>query len=65
VRLNYFHFLRFNVLGGIVWAVGSVAIGYLAGASWRAIEQWIGRTALIVALVILGIVIAVRFVGKR
>ena len=31
VRLSYFHFLLFNVLGGVVWAGGSVTIGYVAG----------------------------------
>ena len=29
VRLSYFHFLLFNVLGGVLWAAGSVLIGYL------------------------------------
>ena len=59
-RLRYVHFLLFNVLGGMVWAAGSVSIGYVAGASWPAIEHWIGRAALIVAIAIVGIVTAVR-----
>ena len=42
-RLNYLHFLLFNVLGGITWAAGSVAIGYWAGASWQVVGHWIGR----------------------
>ena len=56
VRLNYFHFLLFNVLGGVAWAVGSVSIGYLAGASWRAIEHWIGRGALIAVILVVAVV---------
>jgi undecaprenyl-diphosphatase len=63
-RLNYFHFLLFNVLGGTVWAVGSVLLGYLAGKSWRAIEHWVGGAGLIAALVIVGVVVAVRLARK-
>ena len=61
VRLSYFHFLLFNVLGGVVWAAGSVLIGYFAGESWRAIEHWIGRGALIVIILIVGLILMVRY----
>ncbi|MGA2259557.1 MAG: hypothetical protein ABSG53_33190, partial [Thermoguttaceae bacterium] len=64
-RLSYFHFLLFNVLGGLTWAVGSVSIGYLAGASWRLVELWIGRAALIVAVFIVGVIVVVRFVRRK
>ena len=63
-RLNYFHFLLFNVLGGITWAAGSVLIGYWAGESWRLVEHWIGRTALLAAILIVGVILAVRFVRR-
>ena len=65
MRLSYFHFLLFNVLGGLVWAVGSVSIGYLAGESWRLVEHWIGRGALIMAVLILGVIVAVRSHAKK
>ena len=65
VRLKYFHFLLFNVLGGLVWAAGSVSIGYLAGESWRAVGHWVGRSALIVAIVIVAVIAALRFVRNR
>jgi len=64
VRLRYFHFQLFNVLGGVAWATGSVLLGYLAGESWRVIEHWIGRTALIVAILIVGVIVAIRFIRK-
>ena len=63
-RLNYFHFLRFNVLGGVIWAAGSVSIGYLAGESWRAIEHWIGRSALIAAILVVAVILVVRLVRR-
>ncbi len=45
-RLRYLHFLKWNIAGGVVWATGSVLIGYFAGKSWQLIERWIGRGAL-------------------
>ncbi len=65
VRLNYFHFLLFNVLGGVLWAAGSVLIGYWAGASWRIIGHWIGGTTLLVAVLIVGLIVLVRHVRRR
>jgi len=59
-RLGYLHFLLFNVLGGLVWATGSVSIGYLAGKSWRQVEQWIGQGCLIAAAVIVIVIMIVR-----
>jgi len=65
VRLRYVHFLKFNVLGGLVWATGSVTIGYLAGKSWQQVEHWIGRGALIAAIVIVGVILVVRRKVKK
>jgi undecaprenyl-diphosphatase len=64
VRLSYLRFLLFNVLGGVLWAAGSVMLGYWAGESWRAIGHWIGRSALILALLIVGLMVLVRFVRR-
>ena len=65
MRLSYFHFLLFNVLGGVDLGDRFGLLGYLAGKSWRAVEQWIGRGALIVALVVVGIIVLLRFVKTR
>jgi membrane protein DedA with SNARE-associated domain len=65
VRLRYLHFLLFNVLGGVVWAAGSVIIGYVAGESWRLVERWIGRTALVVVVLIVLVIVVARFLARR
>jgi membrane-associated protein len=65
VRLRYLHFLLFNILGGVVWAAASVSIGYLAGASWRVVEHWIGRGALLVAILVIGILLLLRFARRK
>ena len=51
-RMPYARFLAGNAVGGIVWAVASVLLGYLAGDAWQRIERVqhiVGITALILA----------------
>jgi undecaprenyl-diphosphatase len=50
-RLRYLHFLFYNVLGGVLWAIACVLAGYLAGASWAVVHHWIGRAGAAAALV--------------
>ena len=65
VRLPYLHFLKWNIAGGVVWATGSVLLGYLAGDSWRVLHHWIGRGAAILLLSAIVVVLAVRFFRQR
>ena len=44
-RMPYRRFLVFNAVGGAVWAVSFVLLGYLAGDSYQAVEQTVGRGA--------------------
>ena len=37
--MRYRTFALYNVAGGIVWAGGSVLLGYLAGAGWRKVDH--------------------------
>lgn len=52
LKMPYWKFLIANVLGGIVWAGGTVALIYTVG---KVAEQWIGRFSWI------GLVVAVLF----
>ncbi len=61
-HMPYRRFLAYNAAGGLVWGVGSVLLGYLAGNSYAAIEKTFGRTAalavaavVVIALVVWGI----------
>ena len=47
-RMRYRRFLVFNAAGCIAWASTFVAIGYLAGESWRVAAKWAGRAGEIV-----------------
>jgi undecaprenyl-diphosphatase len=60
-RLRYLHFLKWNIAGGIVWATGSVLIGFFAGKSWQIVEHWIGRGALGIAVVLIVGYLAFRY----
>ena len=42
-RMPYRRFLVFNAIGGIIWGVGFVLLGYLAGDSYRTVEKAVGR----------------------
>ncbi len=64
-RFRYGRFLFFNVLGGLVWATGSVLIGYVAGESWRTIHHWIGRGASILAIAVILAIVARRLMKGR
>lgn len=58
-RMPYPRFLVYDLLGVLGWACGSVALGYLAGESWKIIAGTLGTaSALVLVLVALGAVIA-------
>jgi membrane protein DedA with SNARE-associated domain len=37
-----------NILGGILWALSRIALGYCCGASWQAAERGIGMISAMV-----------------
>jgi membrane protein DedA with SNARE-associated domain len=47
-RLRYHQFLPYNILGGILWALSRIALGYCCGASWQAAERGIGMVSAMV-----------------
>lgn len=62
-RMPYRTFLVYNVAGGVVWAGGSVLLGYVAGAGWRRLDRILslGGLALLGLVLVAGsIVILVR-----
>ena len=49
-RMRYSRFLAYDAAACLVWSVGSVLLGYLAGGSYAAVERTFGRaTALLFA----------------
>lgn len=53
-RMPYRRFLLYNAIGGTAWATTVVMVGYLAGASWRKLEDHLGEAgAGLAALVVI------------
>ncbi len=58
-RMPYLRFLAYDLLGVLGWAGGSVALGYLAGESWKLIAGALGTAGgLVLVLIALAAVIA-------
>jgi undecaprenyl-diphosphatase len=64
-RLPYRTFAIWNALGGSVWATGFVVAGYAAGASYRKVESYLGRGALVLTAGVVLVLVAVHVVRKR
>jgi membrane protein DedA with SNARE-associated domain len=64
-KLPYRTFALWNAVGGGIWATGFVLAGFLAGASYKRVERYLGRGALaLTAIVVLSFVV-VHVVRKR
>lgn len=48
-QVRFRTFTLYNVLGGLIWGVGYVLLGYLAGSAYAAVEREVG-TGLAIAL---------------
>jgi membrane-associated protein len=57
-RMPYRRFLAWNAAGGLVWGVGVVMIGWLAGNSFARVEQAAGTVAaIVVGVIMLGLLV--------
>jgi membrane protein DedA with SNARE-associated domain/membrane-associated phospholipid phosphatase len=65
-RMPWRTFFFYNALGGALWATAAVLVGYLLGGSLDVVERWVGRTSLlllILLVVALGFYVAYRWVA--
>jgi membrane-associated protein len=54
-RMRYRRFLAYNAAGGLVWGVGVVVAGYVAGSSYQQVAGWLGRGGAVgVAVIVVG-----------
>ncbi|MFA5062153.1 MAG: bifunctional DedA family/phosphatase PAP2 family protein [Patescibacteria group bacterium] len=58
-------FLFFNLIGGISWAVSSVLIGYIFGASYAVASKYIGRIVFWGIVAGLFMIYGYHFINKR
>ena len=52
-HMPYPRFLAYDVLGAASWGAALTVLGYLAGRSYRLVEQWLGRISLFLVLFVL------------
>ena len=64
-RLPYRTFALWNAVGGSVWATAFVLAGYIAGESYKEVEHYLGRGALVLTAVIVAALIVAHFVRRR
>jgi len=60
---GYFWF--FNIIGGLLWVVSSVLIGYIFGSAYHVFSDYIGKLLVIVIIVVLIVIWGYRFVNNR
>jgi hypothetical protein len=51
--MAWYRFLVANALGAILWATTMSLLGYFFGENWPVLEKWIGRTGVILLLLVL------------
>jgi undecaprenyl-diphosphatase len=64
-RLPYRKFALWNAVGGSTWAAAFVLAGYLAGESYRRVERYLGRGALVLTAALVVAFVTVHLVRKR
>ncbi|TQJ38849.1 membrane protein DedA with SNARE-associated domain [Arthrobacter sp. SLBN-112] len=65
-RMPYGRFLAWNSVGGIVWGIGFVLLGFLAGNSYEAVAQAVGRDlAVVIAAVAVAALIVWHLHSRR
>lgn len=63
-RMPYRRFLLFNAIGGVLWGVGFVLLGFLAGDSYRTVEKAVGR-GVAVAVAALAVAVLAFWLVRR
>lgn len=58
-------FWVYNFLGGFIWAISSVAIGYVFGASYEVAAKYFGRFSMIGVILAVLLILAYHYVNKN
>ncbi|QIS19174.1 DedA family protein [Nocardia terpenica] len=64
-RMPYRRFLAFNAVGGVVWGITFVVLGFVAGQSYEAVAKTVGRSMAIAVAVIVVVALIVWRLRER
>jgi membrane protein DedA with SNARE-associated domain len=64
-EMPYRKFVVYDGVGAMLWTIGFVTLGYVVGASWQMAEQWISRSGLVVAGIVLVTATVIWFRRRR
>jgi membrane protein DedA with SNARE-associated domain/membrane-associated phospholipid phosphatase len=62
-HMPYRRFLVWNLPAAVIFAIGLVMAGYLAGSSWHLLEEYLGRASLVIVIIV--VVLGAVVVGAR
>lgn len=69
VKMNFWRFLKYSILGGVVWSGFLVAMGYFYGYMWREISkyiEWAGWIAVGLAVItFIGVNLFKKYEAKK
>lgn len=63
--MRYRRFLGYNIAGGLVWGIGCVVAGYLAGSSYESVSTHLGQAGGAAAALFVVVALVVWRVGRR
>ena len=63
--MRYRRFLAWNAAGGLVWGVGCVVAGYVAGSSYEQVAGYLGRGGAVAASTFVVVALVVWRVARR
>ncbi|UUL76920.1 DedA family protein [Pseudarthrobacter sp. Fe7] len=65
-RMPYGRFLAYNAAGGVVWGIGFVLLGFLAGNSYETVAKTAGQDiAVVIAAVVVAALVAWHLRSRR
>ena len=67
-HMPYRRFLVYNVPAAVIFAIGLVMAGYLAGSSWHLVEGYLGRASLVILMIVVllvAVVVTARWIAAN
>ena len=63
--MRYRRFLAWNAAGGLVWGIGCVVAGYVAGSSYEQVAGYLGQGGAVAAAAVVVVALVVWRVARR